>query len=54
MEARIKELDTLFMKPENASKMELVTEYTDTKRALDEENERWFKLSEDLETLKAE
>ncbi|MDY6318324.1 MAG: ABC-F family ATP-binding cassette domain-containing protein [Prevotella sp.] len=54
MEARIKELDTLFMKPENASRMELVTEYTDTKRALDEENERWFKLSEDLETLKAE
>ena len=53
MEARIKELDTLFMKPENASKMELVTEYTDTKRALDEENERWFKLSEDLEAIKA-
>ena len=53
MEARIKELDTLFMKPENASKMELVTEYTDTKRALDEENERWFKLSEDLESIKA-
>ena len=52
MEARIKELDAMFMKPENASKMELVTEYTDTKRALDEENERWFKLSEDLESLK--
>ena len=53
MEARIKELDPLFMKPENASKMELVTEYTDTKRALDEENERWFQLSEDLEAIKA-
>lgn len=52
MEARIKELDAMFMKPENASKMELVTEYTDTKRALDEENERWFKFSEDLESLK--
>jgi ATP-binding cassette subfamily F protein 3 len=31
--------------------MVLVTEYTTTKRALDEEVERWEKLSEELEEL---
>ena len=49
MEDRVKELDSMFMKPENASNMELVTEYTDLKRALDEENDRWLLLSEELE-----
>ena len=49
MEARVKELDSMFMKPESASNMELVTEYTDLKRALDEENDRWLLLSEELE-----
>ena len=49
MEARVKELDSMFMKSENASNMELVTEYTDLKRALDEENDRWLLLSEELE-----
>ena len=51
MERRLKELDDLLMKPENASDMELVTEYTSTKKALDEEVERWEKLSEELDTL---
>jgi len=51
MERRLKELDDLLMKPENASNMELVTEYTSTKKALDEEVERWEKLSEELEQL---
>ena len=51
MERRLKELDDLLMKPENASNMEFVTEYTTTKKALDEEVERWEKLSEELETL---
>ena len=51
MERRLKELDELLMKPENASNMEFVTEYTSTKRALDEEVERWEKLSEELEQL---
>ena len=41
MEQRLKELDELLMIPENASDMTLVTEYTSTKRALDEEVERW-------------
>ncbi len=51
MEARIKELDQLFMVPENASNMELVTEYTSTKEALDKENDHWLELSEKLEQL---
>ena len=51
MERRLKELDELLMNPENASNMEFVTEYTSTKRALDEEVERWEKLSEELEQL---
>ena len=51
MEQRLKELDELLMQPENASDMVLVTEYTSTKNALDEEVERWEKLSEQLEEL---
>ena len=51
MERRLKELDELLMNPENASNMELVTEYTTIKKALDEEVERWEKLSEELEQL---
>ncbi len=53
MEARIKELDQLFMAPENASNMELVTEYTSTKEALDKENDHWLELSEKLEQLQS-
>ncbi|WP_449016796.1 ATP-binding cassette domain-containing protein [Prevotella sp.] len=53
LEARKKELDDLLMTPENASNMELVTEYTNLQRELDEENERWLILSEELETLEA-
>ena len=51
MERRLKELDDLLMNPENASDMVLVTEYTSTKRALDEEVGRWEQLSEELESL---
>ena len=51
MEKRLKELDDLLMVPENASDMTLVTEYTSTKKSLDEEVERWEKLSEELESL---
>ena len=54
LEARKKELDDLLMTPENASNMELVTEYTNLQRELDEENERWLILSEELETLNFE
>ena len=51
MERRLKELDDLLMDPKNASDMELVTEYTSVKKSLDEEIERWEKLSEELEQL---
>ena len=54
LEARKSELDELLMAPENASNMELVTEYTNLQRELDEENERWMVLSEELETLNIE
>ena len=53
MEARLKELDDLLMIPENASDMMLVTEYTTTKRSLDEEMERWERLSEELEETRS-
>ena len=51
MERRLKELDDLLMNPENASDMQLVTEYTTTKQSLDKEVERWEQLSEELETI---
>ena len=54
LEARKSELNELLMAPENASNMELVTEYTNLQRELDEENERWLILSEELETLNFE
>ena len=52
LEARKSELDELLMAPENASNMELVTEYTNLQRELDEENDRWLILSEELEGIK--
>lgn len=52
METRLKELDELLCDPKNASDMMLVTEYTDTKRQLDTEVEKWERLSEELEQLR--
>lgn len=51
MEKRITELNTILSQPENASNMELVTEYTSVQRALDAENERWMELNEKMEKL---
>lgn len=51
MEARKAELDELLMNPQNASDMQLVTEYTEIQKGLDEENDRWLELSEELENL---
>lgn len=51
MEKRIAELNTILSQPENASNMELVTEYTSVQRALDAENERWMELNEKMEEL---
>lgn len=52
MEARLKELDEILCQPENASDMTLITEYTSTKKALDEEVEKWEEESMRLEELK--
>ncbi len=51
METRLKELDTLLCAPDHASDMTLINEYTETKNALDKEEEKWAELSEELETL---
>ena len=51
MEKRIAELNTILSQPENASNMELVTEYTSVQRTLDAENERWMELNEKMEKL---
>ena len=48
LETRKAEIDALLMKPENATNMELVTEYTELMKSLDEENENWMMLSEEL------
>ena len=52
MEDRLKELDEILCQPENASDMKLITEYTSTKKALDEEVEKWEESSIMLEELK--
>ena len=54
MEARLKELDEILCDPKNASDMTIITEYTSTKRALDEEVEKWETLSMQLEEMKSE
>lgn len=51
MEKRLNELDAILCQPENASNMELITEYTSVKRGLDEEVERWERLSEELDRI---
>ncbi len=51
MEARLNELDSLLSDPKNAADMKLVTEYTTITKALEEENERWMELSENLDNL---
>ncbi len=52
LETRKAEIDALLMKLENATNMELVTEYTELMKSLDEENENWMMLSEELEEIK--
>ena len=51
METRLQELDTILCTPEGASDVTLITEYTSTKKALDEEVERWEQLSQQLEEI---
>lgn len=54
MERRMKELDAMLCLPENAADMDRIAEYTSTKKALDEENDRWMALSEKLEEIRNE
>lgn len=51
LEARKKDIDKLLMKAENACDMELINEYSELVKSLDEENERWMVLSEELEAI---
>lgn len=51
MENHLKELDAQLCTPEGASDMKLVTEYTEIKKRMDEEELIWTQLSEDLEKL---
>lgn len=48
-ENRIHELDVILYEPANASNMELVNEYTDVKKLLDNEELKWASLLEQLE-----
>lgn len=54
LEQKIRTLDAKLCLPEYATDMDLIAEYTETKRELDEENDRWMLLSEQLEDVKAE
>lgn len=51
MEEQLKQLDEKLMDPVNASNMEMVTEYTQVKTALDQEVEHWEQLSEELDNI---
>ena len=51
LEARIAELDAILCTPEGASDMTVVTEYTSTKKIIDQETERWAQLAEELESI---
>lgn len=48
-EMRKHELDTILCEPENAANMDLISEYTDLSRNLDDEELRWASLCEELE-----
>ena len=51
MEARIKEMDVQLSKTNAVADMKLIEEYAQTMKALEEENDRWMQLSEELEEL---
>jgi len=53
LEQKLKELDELLSKPENAANMEYVSRYTELKEKLDAEVERWEELSIELDDLKS-
>ena len=52
LEERLKQLGMKLSEPENASDIRLVDEYSDVKRLLDEQVERWERLAEEAERVK--
>ncbi len=49
---RIDQLDSILSQPENASNLDLVSEYTALRKNIDDEEERWTMLAEELEKIK--
>lgn len=54
MESHLRELDHILCTPEGASDLKTVSDYTSTKRDIDQETERWEQMSIQLEELLAE
>ncbi|MDO4802557.1 MAG: ATP-binding cassette domain-containing protein, partial [Prevotellaceae bacterium] len=54
LEDRLKELDEILSKPENAVQIDLCSEYATIRQALDKEMENWEQLSETLFNLQQE
>ena len=52
LDKRMQELDTLLCKPENASDMKLVNEYTEVQQKQEKDMETWTELSEKLDEIK--
>ena len=50
-EARVKELEEILLKPEHASDMGLINEYTNITAQLEKTNEKWLELSEEKEQI---
>ena len=53
LEEQQKKLDAILCTPEGACDMKVVSEYTELKKAIDEETERWEQLAEELEKATA-
>lgn len=50
-ETRVKELEEILLKPEHASDMGLINEYTNITAQLETANEKWLELSEEKEQI---
>lgn len=50
-ETRVKELEEILLKPEHASDMGLINEYTNITAQLEKVNEKWLELSEEKEQI---
>lgn len=50
-ETRVKELEGILLKPEHASDMGLINEYTNITAQLEKANEKWLELSEEKEQI---